>query len=176
MGVIAGATLFALVLVSFVGNAMTPFYQEPQNVDTSDWQTYKNDEFGFEFKYPKEAIIEGIPGENLNGDSETPELCISINQGNSYIYIGMPPYILCGGTTGLGIGDIKVTEKVYIGDTLHEAQGWRMDQFKEFLGVSGTGNVSIIYEVSNWQSLDEVEYEKAKDLNYAILSTFKFTR
>ena len=28
-----------------------------QEIDTSDWLTYKNDEYGFEFKYPKEYIL-----------------------------------------------------------------------------------------------------------------------
>lgn len=31
-----------------------PVVAEPQSIDTSDWKTYRNEEYGFEFRYPKE--------------------------------------------------------------------------------------------------------------------------
>jgi len=41
-------------------------YQELEkaNNDTSDWQTYRNEEFGFEFKYPKGFINQETPSDN----------------------------------------------------------------------------------------------------------------
>jgi hypothetical protein len=33
---------------------------QPQTLDTSGWQTYRNDEFGFEVKYPKDCSIREI--------------------------------------------------------------------------------------------------------------------
>ncbi len=43
-----------------------PEVTEPETIDTSDWKVYRNEEYGFEFKYPNEL---GYVGE-LSRDTE----------------------------------------------------------------------------------------------------------
>ncbi len=54
---------------------------------TSDWKTYRNEEYGFEFKYPKDWKIE-----NENQRSCEPEGCtetnlLTINGGSSWFHV-----------------------------------------------------------------------------------------
>jgi hypothetical protein len=39
---------------------------DQQNIDVSDWKTYSNNAYGFEFKYPKDWIIENNSGVNAD--------------------------------------------------------------------------------------------------------------
>lgn len=47
--------------------AETSIQQVPQEVDASDWKTYRNEEFGFEAKYPNTWSV-GLEGtDNITG-------------------------------------------------------------------------------------------------------------
>ena len=41
-----------------------------EEIDTSDWKTYRNKEYGFEFKYPEEWIYYNLTKEKDNGELE----------------------------------------------------------------------------------------------------------
>jgi len=40
---------------------VTPQKVQTQEIDTSDWKTYRNEEYGFEMKYPKEWKVTEVP-------------------------------------------------------------------------------------------------------------------
>ncbi len=61
----------------------TPIQVEPENlIDTSDWKTYRNEEYGFEVKYPKEWNIKKsmIGGVSPVFDFISPELATLLRQ------------------------------------------------------------------------------------------------
>lgn len=71
----------------------SPRRSEPPELDTSDWKTYRNDEFWFEFRYPQylkigRTLLPGGPFDpGLEGsivttfsDGQTAELVVSISQ------------------------------------------------------------------------------------------------
>lgn len=168
----------ALIVIT-AGYFLTQKYpivpQVQNNSETAGWKTYKNDEYGFEFKYPAEAEVKNITDDVL-GNTPAPNECTLLNFKNNYIYIGLPPHsILCGGTTGLGVGDTQVTEEIKLGSETWTLSGWKMLDADEFYSLERKG-MGIIYGIRDYAKLAPGEYQIAKNLNHQILSTFKFTK
>ncbi|MBN1668830.1 MAG: hypothetical protein JW862_17190 [Anaerolineales bacterium] len=126
------------------GSAEQP--ELPTGIDlTADWQTYLNNRYGYQFKYPEGAEIEEIGPQSFPTDEipqgmsvdvyaeqllkvYTDQLCIGIQYSLGYIYISAPPnagarYSPCGRT---GVGQAEIVpkeEEVLIDGRLYLAQG-----------------------------------------------------
>lgn len=142
---------------------------------TADWKTYTNSEYGFEIKYPAGNSINQIKEDVLGNKAESPNQCTQISYENSFVYISLPPHnILCGGTTGFGVDSIKLEEQLNIGGKIYYAKGWKLGPNYEFLSFQTDNGLNISYGII--EGLSSTNYETSKDLNYQILSTFKFTK
>lgn len=154
-------------------NASEQIISNSQN-EIADWKTYRNDEYGFEIKYPREGLALQVKEDELGNKTESPNQCTQISYGNSFIYISLPPYnVICGGTTGLGIDSIKLKEEVSIGGEVYQAEGWRTGPNYEFLSFA-IKDLHITYGII--EGLNSNDYNTSKDLIYRILSTFKFVK
>jgi hypothetical protein len=96
-------------------------------VDTSDWKTYRNDTYGFQFKYP--AVYEEFKGCGLREE-------------NNIIFLGNRIEIQIGDSKGLFL-DEYVNE--YISQSFHTDLG---DQFElKNLTISGNPAIEITYRL-----------------------------
>ena len=149
--------------------------QTQNNSETADWKTYKNDEYGFEIKYPLGGAAFQIKEDELGNKVESPNQCTQISYESSFVYISLPPHnVKCGGTTGLGIDSIKLKEQINIGGKIYQAEGWKLGPNYEFLSFETENGLHISYVVV--EGLSSSSYKTSKDLNYKILATLKFTK
>lgn len=150
--------------------------QVQSNSEIADWKMYRNDENRFEVRYPVGGTVIQIKEDELGNKVESPNQCTQISYENSFVYISLPPYnVLCGGgTTGLGTDSMRLSEQINIGGKIYQAEGWKLGPNYEFLSFKTDGGLHISYVVQ--QGLSNTNYQTSKDLNYKILSTFKFTK
>lgn len=88
---------------------------------TTDWKTYKNQEYGFKFKYPPDWIIQPVASENTIG--QFGEYFEGGEPGGSsplYLYISIKPYetifaqdIKNDGTEVINHEKVKIDDKIY---------------------------------------------------------------
>jgi len=121
---------------------------------TEGWETYNNQDYGYQFRHPANATITefgvvGFSSDELPEEMSTEDymaqlqaqygnsLCVQVEYALGYLMISAPPnegfgYYPCG-RTGVGVGEIEnKVEVVTIGGHTYEANGF------EFIGKDET--------------------------------------
>ena len=139
---------------------------------TASWKTYTNTRGGYSIAYPNDA--------KLDASNTT---CVQIQKGKGDIFINNGSGEPCGGTTGLGIYDVKTSENININGQKYSATGWVENNVENgrtyrngFLRFNFTNNVSVTYEVNmvNFEiNLSEQQYNDAMSSVKEVLSTLK---
>lgn len=146
--------------------------------DLDEWNTYINDVYGYEFKYPTGAeIIE-------TQKSGFGVLCITINYKLGYITISVPEnkYFECGNT---GVGseyEIKDEEELTIEGKRYIAEGYEMVEkgetlkfHQEFLWFTLDNGISIQYGSRNDDKALFEDYLKDKKVLKKIIESIKYS-
>ncbi len=150
------------LVYSKVGSFLSTFKFINEN-DISTWKTYRNDEYGFEFKYPEEAVIPGTP----------------VMSGNTIILeIGMSNgiFILPKGESDYGYDEQPIISDVEIGGLKAKKQFWESDQRLEYKIIDPAKNwIPCGKDLKNCNRIS-IQWETKEQLEFLnqILSTFKF--
>ncbi len=144
----------------------------PQEVsETSDWETYTNEEYGYEINYPQDWKIEDITAQKVNSEGPwyvTSEyllnvLKISNNEGWLDIWTLSNKEGTIDNKFRLGSG---LADKEEISFTGEEAWKYSKDNYYEIVILKGT----YIYSITS------NTYDKSKSDIDQMLSTFQFTK
>ncbi|MFA5030839.1 MAG: hypothetical protein WC495_04580 [Patescibacteria group bacterium] len=153
-------------------------FKKIQNIDTSDWLAYENDEWGFSFKYPKEwSIIRDKLWKRTNLEDASPNDDLYIGLDNEIGEDAFPRIILLVNTDGFGplVPDARYYIKRSDGGFLvtkeeeyTTAENWEPG-FYEILAIEEDGDFMIFFDTK-----DDDEDTWAVTVK-TILSTFRFT-
>lgn len=144
------------------------FAKCPGEIDTSTWRTYRNDEYGFEFKYPDGLEVQQEIGYRDKiqwrvgyiSKRQTDEWLVfnfGINKANNQ---DLETYI----KNNFNLSSILKQESLYSGKLI------------EFEGSPGLDYLQLFPEFNNVVMFEAgQEYLKSQEFNQ-ILSTFRFTR
>ncbi len=140
---------------------------------SADWIIYNNTEKDYSINYPADAKID-----------QSDLTCVQISTkefGSVSINVGsLNP---CGEPTGLGVGDVKISENMTIGSKQYLASGYRVsDNSFSFQSFTASDTVFVTYGVAhfdktdskNWKNLGaltDAEYQTALDSARKIVST-----
>lgn len=127
-------------------------------LDTSDWKTYRNEEYGFEFQYPQQWILCDLIAEP-NCASQAPNYVLGVRFGP--YGLGAPPAPdYCQVTE-----DKPRCEKYDIGRTV----AWIDWEFKYMAMRSTEKRIAISLEIKDTDELHKKQFRQ-------LLSTFQFTK
>ncbi|MES3005776.1 MAG: Ser-Thr-rich GPI-anchored membrane family protein [Patescibacteria group bacterium] len=129
-------------------------------------KTYTNSKHGYSIQYPSDAVVTSV-------DSGTDaSSCVSIKKGLGFILINSGANDPCG-STGVGIGAIRIQEEVQVGDKKYTSTGFtsKTNTTDYFFSFDVAQNTSIYFGMNSLTS--NAEYVKALSDIKVIISTFK---
>lgn len=180
----------------------TPPLQD-QNPSTSDWLTYRNEQYGYEFQYPSDAKIlptepNGfmVPLEESQAGTTSEEaykrwggeICLTIRYQWGYLSISGPEnhggrYVRCGRT---GVGAYEITqqeETVSIDGQKMIAKGMEvkgpgesLEEHNETFRIELPGGVTIEYGAYPDEKATFADYLASKPTLLKILASYHSTR
>ncbi len=171
-------------------NSQYPITNSQQNAETSDWKTYKNDEYGFQFQYPDNWTVDvptiGIywPELHVFVDRPSGNFDWTLESGENYPKGDMRFIIETEKETKYNVDELFSSyEKIFkdFGYNYKEVGGQKAFRYVQKVNASteqgGTGTfISYTLSKNHYFYLITIRYSKYSDgVGEKIISTFKFT-
>jgi len=185
--------LGAIAILILVGGGIFIYQYKIPNVniknqsETADWKTYKNDEYGFEFKYPQDWEVDGAYVNMVNQPSSFKISISPQKDSKDYAqFIAWGEYALDDTLEISKINNSSELQKIF-----KESYSWNEKGFSmKPIMIGGFNGFKTKASCSDGPACEVITYSFVKDNNAyqfqctsdhqlkfeAILSTFKFTK
>jgi hypothetical protein len=146
-------------------------YSKASLLPAVEWATYTNAQFGsYQISYPVDAPPIAFIDEGGN-----PSRCALIRHGVGYIKINNGASLPCSGSTGIGIGDKRITESIMLGGKKYDAVGFvTSDASLSFISFQLSDKILVTYGIyTNGAPMSDADYQASMLDVKSILSTLK---